>query len=68
MSADIWMGGTDQELMMDRVAEFFGCRSCGRQVCDVCAVVENGRECLGCRIERGKKGDGWVGKTMGLVL
>lgn len=52
------------------VAELFGCRNCARLVCEMCALVEGGsrqepmeRECLSCRIERGR-GAGrvrWVG-------
>lgn len=91
------MGGTDTDTNTDMMAredthtaELFGCRSCGRLVCDVCAVVEgrgdggrevgmgmgcggggrtreigtgsSERECLGCRISRGKKGGvKWIG-------
>lgn len=103
--ADICMGGTEgtdyYEIAMPNqtpvtvmdahtAEEEFGCRSCGRLVCDVCAIMGDGgwvrsvngsvgrerererrwgggseseseRECLGCRIDRGKKGVKWVG-------
>lgn len=106
--ADICMGGMDSDIVMtvmdaQAAEEEFGCRSCGRLVCDVCAVVGEGkagwgkdgrreggwerdgrmgesgwgrdggrgrephwgneseRECLGCTIERGRKGVRWIG-------
>lgn len=90
---DIFMGGTEGQDYYDKAMQIptidahtaeeeFGCRSCGRLVCDVCAVMGDGggwvgkerarhwrsgsgseseRECLGCRIDRGKKGVTWVG-------
>ena len=54
---DVFMGGMDDE---DAKGAEFGCQSCGRRVCGMCAVVEVGvgRECLQCRTSSRKK---WVG-------
>ncbi|MCJ1440350.1 MAG: hypothetical protein MMC23_000833 [Stictis urceolatum] len=63
---DSWMGaGEGMDLDMDGMGgEGEDCRSCGRTVCAMCAVVEVGvgRECLGCktRPRRLAGGIGWV--------
>ena len=59
---DISTGGLDGG---DGKGAEYGCRSCGRRVCDLCAVVEvgAGRECLQCRTSSRKKwvdGIGWI--------
>ena len=55
--SDTCMGGMDGGEMD---GANYACRSCGREVCGTCAVVEvgDGRECLQCRTSTRKK---WVG-------
>ena len=55
--SDICMGGVDAGATE---GADYACRSCGRNVCGTCAIVEigEGRECLQCRISPRKK---WVG-------
>ncbi|KAL2038354.1 hypothetical protein N7G274_009003 [Stereocaulon virgatum] len=57
LDVDVFMGGMDDE---DAKGAEFGCQSCGKRVCGMCAVVEVGvgRECLHCRTSSRKK---WVG-------
>ena len=59
--SDTCMGGIGED---SSAADEFQCRSCGRRVCDMCAVVETGigRDCLQCRTSRGTwvGGLGWV--------
>lgn len=55
--SDICMGGVDGGATD---GADYACRSCNRNVCGTCAIVEvgEGRECLQCRIAPRKK---WVG-------
>ena len=55
--SDICMGGVDGGAAD---AADYACRSCSRNVCGTCAIVEvgAGRECLQCRMSSRKK---WVG-------
>jgi len=57
IDGDTCMGGMDDG---NTGRAEYACRSCGRRVCGVCAVVEVGigRECLQCRTSTRKK---WVG-------
>ncbi len=40
----------DTSIVID---EDFECRSCGRRVCELCAVVNEGRTCLECATKKG---------------
>ena len=62
---DNLLPSTDTDISMEGVDDRDGgiaecaCRSCGRRVCGMCAVVEvgAGRECLQCRTSTRKKRD-----------
>ena len=58
MAIDVGMSGTSSEGVE------YGCRGCGRTVCEMCAVVAvgEGRECLQCKTSRKRwvGGIGWV--------
>jgi hypothetical protein len=39
--------GMDVDIVMD-IGDEYACQSCGKRVCDVCAVSMHGRLCLTC--------------------